>query len=166
MSTRKSIINQGESFLVKFLERAVTFFFSVILLLTILLVTLRYLFNSSIMGGNEMMDYLFIYTTSLGAAVSVCKKEHIRIAFFVDKLPQALRQFIDVVNYLLVAGINLVIAYLSFSWIQTVGNAESPVMRIPMWMIEVSVPLGCLFVVLFCLTGILNVYWDRTERRQ
>ena len=46
----------------------VTLMFFGILSLTILLVVMRYGFNSSIMGANEAMEYLFIYTTALGAA--------------------------------------------------------------------------------------------------
>lgn len=147
----------------KLLEKTISFFFCIILLLTITLVLLRYLFNTSIMGGSELMGYLFIYTTSLGAAVSICKNEHIRISYFVDKLPPAGRRFIAVTNYLLVAGINLVIAYLSISWIQQVGSSSSPVMRIPMWIAEISVPIGCLFVVLFCVTGIAKTLLPAQE---
>ena len=69
------------------LEGTITLFFAIILVLTVLLVILRYLFNSSIMGGNELMGYLFIYTTALGAAVAIGKGEHIQISFFVEHLP-------------------------------------------------------------------------------
>ncbi len=159
----KAIIERGEYPLMKLLEKVISCFFVIIILLTITLVILRYMFNSSIMGGNELMGYLFIYTTSLGAAVSICKNDHIRISYFVDKLPAKGQGIVSVINYLLVAGINLVIAYLSISWIHQVGSFASPVMRIPMWIAEISIPLGCVFVVLFCLTGIIKVFLPGKE---
>ena len=142
--------------MVVLLEKAVTVFFAVIFTMTILLVMLRYLFNSSISGGHELIGYLFIYTTSLGAAVSICRNDHIRISYFVDLLPQPLRKLIEILGYGLVAGINLIIAYLSMSWIQQVGDSPSPVMRVPMWVVEISIPSGCLFAVLFCLSAIIR----------
>lgn len=161
----RSILIREEGRLMKLLEQVISFFFCLILLLTILLVVLRYLFNSSIMGGNELMGYLFIYTTSLGAAVSICKNEHIRISYFVDLLPQSAQRLVNALNYLLVALINLVIAWLSYSWISQVGQAPSPVMRIPMWIVEISVPIGCLFVVLFCLSGLVRLFLPAGEER-
>ena len=63
----------------KFLEWVITLCFFIILMLTIILVVLRYGFNESIIGGNELMEYLFIYTTAIGAAVALRRREHIKI---------------------------------------------------------------------------------------
>jgi TRAP-type mannitol/chloroaromatic compound transport system permease small subunit len=43
--------------------------FMVIFILVVMLVILRYLFNTTIVGGNEATVQLFIHTTALGAAV-------------------------------------------------------------------------------------------------
>ena len=43
--------------------------------------------NQSITGANEIVTILFIYTTSIGAAVSIGKNEHIGIDVFVNILP-------------------------------------------------------------------------------
>ena len=97
------------------------------------------------------MEYLFIYTTALGAALAVGKREHIKIMFFVDKLPPVLRTAALVLGLLLVAFINIVIFRLSFPWMMKVGMSESPVMRVPMWAVQISVPLGCGLVVFYCI---------------
>ena len=131
----------------RLLETVVTLMFFSILVLTILLVVMRYGFNSSIIGGNEAMEYLFIYTTALGAAVSVGKGTHIRISFMVDKLKGGPKRWIDTVNYLLIAFINAVMIYYSAPWIRSAGYFESPVLRIPNWMVQASVPLGCGLVI-------------------
>ena len=81
------------------LETLVTLMFFSILMLTILLVIMRYGFNSSIIGGNEAMNYLFIYTTALGAAVSVGQGTHIKISFVVDHLPGRARRVVDMIGY-------------------------------------------------------------------
>ena len=149
-------MNQIEAVVTRILETVVTVFFGVIIVLTILLVVMRYVFNSSIIGGNELMEYLFIYTTAIGAAVAVGRREHISITYFLEKLPEKLQVGVDVLGLLLVAGINILIAVLSNRWIAKVGSSESPVMRIPMWTIEISVPIGCLFAALYCLFVIIR----------
>jgi len=144
------------------LEALVTLMFFGILILTILLVVMRYGFNSSIIGGNEAMEYLFIYTTALGAAVSIGKGTHIRISFLVDHLKGLPRRCIDIIGYLLIAFINAVMIYYSTPWIKSAGYFESPVLRLPNWMVQVSVPLGCGLVILYCLNHILMTWSGRS----
>lgn len=115
------------------------------------------------MGGNEAMEYLFIYTTALGAAVSVGQGTHIRISFLVDHLTGLPRQCIDMVGYLLIAFINAVMIYHSLPWIRSAGYFESPVMRIPNWMVQVSVPIGCTLVILYCLNHVVLEWIGRSS---
>ena len=133
----------------------ITCLFFVILSITITLVVMRYGFNSAIIGSNEAINYLFIYTTALGAAVSIGKIEHIRISFFIDKLKQKHRRYINILNYFLIAFINAVMIKYSLPWIKSAGYFESPVLRVPNWTVQVSVPIGCSLVILYCLNHII-----------
>ena len=148
-------LSQIEKRASQLIEGVVTVFFFFILLLTIVLVVLRYGFNTSIIGGNEAMNYLFIYTTALGAAVSVGKDGHIKISFLLDQLKGRLRRVINIINYLLISLINAVMIWYSLPWIRSAGNFESPVLRIPNWMVQISVPIGCLLVILYCLNHVI-----------
>jgi TRAP-type C4-dicarboxylate transport system permease small subunit len=150
----------------RILEAIVTLMFAAILGLTIILVIMRYGFNSSIIGGNESMEYLFIYTTALGAAVSVGKGSHIRIAVLVDQFKGRLLRGINIANYLLIAFINAVMIYYSAPWIRSAGYFESPVLRLPNWMVQISVPLGCCLVILYCLNHVVLEWAGRTEARE
>ena len=148
-------LQRVERLLTSVLEGIVTTFFFIILILTLSLVILRYGFNSTIIGGNEAMEYLFIYTTAIGAAISMSNREHIKITYFVDKLPPLLRKIVDVIRYLLVAFLNGVVIWYSIPWIKTVGSFESPVLRIPNRFVQISLPIGCGLVILYCVFHIL-----------
>jgi TRAP-type C4-dicarboxylate transport system permease small subunit len=153
-----------EQLATRLLEAIVTFFFFLILSITIILVIMRYGFNAAITGGNEAMNYLFIYTTALGAAVSIGNGEHIKISFLVDKLKTRSRKMVNIANYLLVGFINGVMIWYSLRWIRSTGYFESPVLRIPNWLVQVSVPLGCSLVILYCLNHIfLEILKGRTS---
>lgn len=144
------------------LEVIITFFFFIILSITITLVIMRYGFNAAIIGGNEAMNYLFIYTTALGAAVSIGNAEHIKITFLVDKLKARSRKLVNIINYLLIAFINGVMVWYSLPWIRSTGDFESPVLRIPNWMVQISIPVGCSLVILYCLNHILlEIFYNK-----
>jgi TRAP-type C4-dicarboxylate transport system permease small subunit len=116
---------------------------------------MRYGFNAAIIGGNEAMNYLFIYTTALGAAVSIGSSEHIKITFLIDRLKARSQKFVNIINHLFIAFINGVMVWYSLPWIRSTGYFESPVLRIPNWMVQISVPVGCSLVILYCLNHIL-----------
>ena len=137
------------------LESVISAFFAIILLVTILQVILRYAFNESILGGNELMEGLFIYTTSIGAAVAVKQRQHISIGYFVERLPPFLKRVSDIVVHLLIAFLNGVMIGYAIRWIGKVGSNESPVMRLPEWLFQISVPIGCALVVFYCLVMIV-----------
>ena len=139
----------------KLIEGMVTVLFFIILSLTIVLVIMRYGLNSTIVGGSEAMNYLFIYTTALGVSVSIGKGSHIKISYFIDKLSGKVRMIINILNFTLIGFINAVMAWQSIPWIISAGYFESPVLRIPNWMVYGSVPLRCSLVILYCINHLI-----------
>ena len=151
-----------DKYLTLLLDVLITICFTAILLLTILQVFLRYGFGSALLGGNEAMEGLFIYTTAIGAALAVRRKQHIAIDFLIDLFPRTARIIAQTINLLLVAALNGVVVYYSFPWIQKVGSNESPVMRVPEWIFQICIPIGSGLVILYCLYGILLLLTDKS----
>jgi TRAP-type C4-dicarboxylate transport system permease small subunit len=156
-------IQRFKGILLIMLQGIITGLFSIILILTILLVILRYGFNTAIIGGNEAMEYLFIYTTAIGAAVALGKREHIKITYFVDKLPLAMRSVVNVLDLILIGFINGVMIWYSIPWIKSVGSFESPVLRIPNRIVQASVPIGCGLVILCCLCLVVTDIFEKKQ---
>lgn len=147
--------NKNIDVLTIILDAVIASFFAAILLITILQVVLRYGFNASVLGGVEAMEGLFIYTTAIGAAAAIRRRQHISINFMVKLLPVLYQRMVDVLVHLLVAFLNGGMIYYSISWIGKVGGNESPVMRIPEWTMQISVPVGCGLVILYCVFNII-----------
>jgi len=143
--------------IIEVIEWLITLFLLVIFSLTVILVVLRYLFNSSILGGSEVVTFLFIYTTALGAAVAIPHDRHIRISFFIDKLKGVFRVGVEVLVYLLVAFINGIMFVYSLEWISVVGRDISQTLGIPLGIVKVSVPIGCALAVLLALYAAYRV---------
>ena len=154
-----NIVKQVAQLLTLILDWVIGSFFAGIILLTILQVILRYVFNAGILGGNEAMEALFIYTTSIGASLAVLRKRHININYFVGLLPKILRRLIDICVHLIIAFLNGVMIYFSVDWISKVGSNESPVLRVPEWIFQLSIPVGCGLVIMYCFIVILTIIW-------
>ena len=145
---------------VRALEVLLTLSFFVIAGMVLLLVVLRYVFSSTIVGGNEFTAHLFIYTTALGAAVSLARGQHIAISVVVDSLPALARRAIDAVGILLIAALHGGLLWLSLGWIRQVGSFDLPVLNVPQGLVQAAVPIGCALVLLFCVTRLARLGLD------
>ncbi len=142
---------RSERLISRILEAVVTICLACIFLLVTSLVVLRYGFNTTIIGANEFVVILFIYTSGLGAAIIVGKKQHIAITYFIDKLPISLRKTVDVLSFLLIAFINGVMIIYSIQWISKTGHYLTAALRIPQLYAQVVIPIGCGAAILYCL---------------
>jgi TRAP-type C4-dicarboxylate transport system permease small subunit len=145
-----------EDLVTRSLEGIVSFIFFVMVVLVLLLVVLRYVFATTIIGGNEATQFLFVYTTALGAAISVGKNSHIKISVIVERLPARLLWVADALKCVLVILLHAYLLYLSIKWISSVGYFESPVLQIPQGIVQVCIPISCGFIILYGLRQIAS----------
>jgi TRAP-type C4-dicarboxylate transport system permease small subunit len=154
-SHQSSGVERLESMLCRAVEHLLTVTFIVIFVLVILLVILRYIFSTTIVGGNEATVQLFIYTTALGAAVEVARGKHIIVDSFVNYLPARLRHWLDIINLALVGVLHGFLLKFSIDWVRAVGGNEHAVTHLPEGLVQIAMPIGCAFTVLFCVTRII-----------
>ena len=145
-----------EDLVTRSLEGIVAFIFLVMVVLILLLVVLRYVFASTIIGGNEATQFLFVYTTALGAAISVGKNSHIKISVIVEHLPVRFQWAAHNLNCVLVILLHAYLLYLRIKWISSVGYFESAVLQIPQGIVQVCIPISCGFIILYGLRQIAS----------
>lgn len=124
--------------------------------MVIILVILRYLFSTTIIGGNEATVVAFIFTTALGASVAIARDEHIAIDYFTNKLPPQTKQVLTRIRLVLLAVINAVIAVYAVIWIQRTGTFLMPTLGLPQLVAQISVPIGCGLSVLYCVARLFR----------
>lgn len=149
-----------ENIFTRLLIGIVALCFLSIVILVVTLVFLRYGFNATIIGANEFVVILFIYTSVIGSAIVIEKKEHIAITYFIDKLSPAKRKIIDVINYLLIIFFNLVMIYYSFNWINVTGNYLTAILQIEQIFAQIIVPIGCGITILYCFYHIISIFYS------
>lgn len=143
-------------------ERRLTFALEAVLaagmlgvLSTILvLVTMRYVFQSGLVGANELATVAFVYLSSIGAAVAVGRNEHIRVDLLASQLNARGRKALTVFTLSLVGLLNFVVVAYSVTWIATTGHTPMPASQVPRFVAQVSVPLGCGLAAFYCFARI------------
>ena len=157
-------IVKTEKLLSRILVGLIAFCLLSIVLLVMTLVVLRYGFNSTIIGANEFIVILFMYSSAIGAAVVLGQKEHIAITYFIDKLPPSIRRVVDIVNYILIALLNGVIIWYGMRWINITGSYLTAVLKIHQVYAQLVVPIGCSIAILYCINHIILTIHPKTTQ--
>ena len=147
-------MQKGIDKLTRILEGLISLYLLVMLSLVVLLVLLRYVFNQGIVGANEFVTILFVYSTAIGAALGVGRGDHIQIRFLVDRLPPSARSAIDVVGLLLIVLLNAVMLWYSVNWIAVTGSYVMPSTQLARACVQLSVPAGCGLAVVYCVVRV------------
>jgi len=140
-----------ENFLATILEGLLACCFLAIFSLVILQVFLRYALNTSIVGANEIIVVLFVYTTAIGGALAAGRGEHIALTFATETFPKRVQRALARICLLLVAFINAVMVWFSVHWISVTGGYLMPSTGLARWVAQISVPLGCGLAVIYCV---------------
>ena len=133
-------------------------------LVVVVLVALRYAFQSGLVGANETATVVFVYLSSLGAAVAVGRQEHIRVDLLSARLGTRGRLALEACNLGMVAILNAVLAVSSIAWIDATGQTLMPVTQMPRYLLQASVPLGCGLATLYCVIKLVILFRKELAR--
>ena len=150
----------------KVLNSAVILIFAGMTGLIIVLVMLRYFFNTSIPGGNEALRFAFVYTTFLGAAILVGQQQHIAIHLVTKHLPRtAQRIFAALQNWIIIA-MHVYLLTLSFRWIAVTGGNMAEELKFPLRFIQIALPIGTILASLYAFANSIEALFDREWRKE
>jgi TRAP-type transport system small permease protein len=152
---------RAKSLLDRILDALVSLIFAGMTILIILLVILRYFFNSSIPGGNEVLRFAFMYTTFLGAAVLIGHDEHIAIHLLTRRFPRIGQRIIAVANDWIIVALHVYLLVLSFRWIAVTGGNLAEELDFPMRFVQIALPIGAGLAALYAFSNSLDAIFDR-----
>jgi TRAP-type C4-dicarboxylate transport system permease small subunit len=140
-----------------------------LLLLTILLLVVgaqifaRYVLNHSLFWSEELARYLFIYLVFLGAAIALRREGHIRVSFFVERLPARVRRVVAVaVDLLLLFFVGTVLVQ-SVRLAILVWTVPTAALLIPWTFVYLGILLGMAAMVLVMLGALWRHVTGRTD---
>ena len=116
---------------------------ALICLITFANVIVRYFTDESFAFTEEISVFLMVVLTFFGASAAFAKNAHIRVSFFVDKLPPRLAHRIEIfvmivglVLFALIAGYGIRLFYDDWQY-----ETTSPGIGIPQWIYTIWLPL-------------------------
>jgi C4-dicarboxylate transporter DctQ subunit len=133
-------------------------FLALIAGLTIAQVILRYIFSYSLIWSEELSILLFIYLGFFGISVAYSQGKHLYVDALVVILPKSVRKVIESIAlgftcvFLLVVIVQMVKVMIVTSKV----GITTPALLLPMIVIYVSLPIGCLLF----LIQVVRKFWN------
>ncbi|MFA5621178.1 MAG: TRAP transporter small permease [Thermovirgaceae bacterium] len=110
----------------------------------------RFILHIPIAWTEEFGRYAFVWVSLLGAAEAARKGEHLNVTFFQDLVGGSGKKVMVVISELLSIVFFGFLVYQGFSWTLRNGfKVMADSFRLPMFYIQVIVPISATFVVLF-----------------
>ena len=103
----------------------------VTILLVIVNVITRKLFNYIIIWSEEIATSCFVYSVFIGAAYAYRKHQHVGVDLLVERLPAGARRVVHLITNALLVIINGYITVLSVQFIQSSWIKRMPITKLP-----------------------------------
>ena len=138
---------------------------SVMTVIIIIQVFMRYIFLYSLSWSEEVARYLMIWVSFLGASLALKYGLHIGVEFIINRFPEGIRGWVNLIAKM---GILIFLIYFTIggfrvSW--AVRDQDSPALLFSMAYAYLAAPVGGLFMI----TQLLNLLveeWIRTRKKR
>ncbi len=121
-----------------------------ICLISIANVVVRYATNISFAFTEEFSVFLLVFMTFVGASMAFASNEHIRITFFLDRMPPAVRWVCEVVTFVATTLMFALVVYYStkVTYAEWYWGETSPGLGNPVWIYTIWLPLLSVAIIL------------------
>ena len=137
------------------------------MLLTVVDVTLRYLFNAPITGATELSEFMMVIVVFPAFAWVAVERSHIRVDLLISIWPRRVQLIVEIFVLLLSLGIYCIIAWRAFVESMTVETTSSlpSVPHFPFyWIMTVGVIMLCLAIISLVIENVATVMKKEKKR--
>ena len=125
------------------------------LFFTFIQVVARYLFESSLVFSEELSRYLFVWTVFLGLPVVAKRGGHMAVTALSGRLKGAAARAMSIAAYLVGIAFMATMIIQGVEMVQRTSQQISPAMEISMSWVYLAIPIGCLFMMLQMVSGLV-----------
>lgn len=120
----------------------------------------RYFFGYSFNWAEELARYLMVWTAFLGAGLGMREGRHVAIEVLHDFLPKKIRRYFRAFVGLVIIAFMGILAYLGYEYAINSLAQASPVLRWPIGLVYMAIPIGAVLFVLH-FTTVFRDYMDQ-----
>ena len=140
----------------KFLDAFCVVCMALILLLVIVQVVMRYIFNSPLTWSEELAVYVMVWMTFAGSVICMRDKEHIDVTILVDYLPHGLQKLAIIFSRLASAVFLMIVIYYGFDFVMENRVVTSAANQINMGLVYSIIPLSCVGMLYYVIRSIVK----------
>ena len=104
--------------------------FAVTMVLVIMNVFTRYIFNFVIAWSEELSTSCFVYTVFIGAAWCLRTRQHVGVDLLVNRLPEKAREIVHLLTDIVILALNSYITYLAVLFMRSSKAKTMPIMKV------------------------------------
>lgn len=112
--------------------------------LAIVQVILRYVFDTIIFWSEEAIIYLVIFSTFVGAAITLRHNEHVNVNIVGFLLGERGKRYLATLGAFITVIYCAIIGAYGWLWLTEPGlrNTVTPALELPLWVVGLSLPIG------------------------
>ena len=125
----------------------------------------RYFLKVSIAFSEELVVYLFLYATMLGAPAAYSRGANMGFTLLTDKVPAAKQKYVVLITTIASIVFFGILFYYGCErcYTQYDYGVLTPIMKIPEWLFSLSIPLGSLLYIWRTIQYTAAVFKGRVE---
>lgn len=125
-------------------EVLLVLFLGIMVIMVLSQILLRNLYQSGILGGDELVRHLVLWIAFFGAGIATRSGSHVKIDVLTKFMPAKMRRYADTAVSLFSCVICALLAAASIQFIhfEYQGQARSAFFNTPVWIMAVILPLG------------------------
>ncbi len=139
------------------LDALVVVLFSLMFVVIVCQIVLRYVFNQPLVWTDEAAQYFFVWVSFLGWTMAARKRVHIGINVVADRLPPAGRRVLHALWCVAGVGFALVLAVVGVVIAYRNGDVRMVSIDFAFWPVYLAVPVAALFLVAYALRDLAQI---------
>ena len=134
------------------------FLFAVMVVVGTYQIVTRFVFNNPSTISEELLTYTFAWMAMFASALVFGKRDHMRMTFLVDKLPDSKRRILEIgIEVLVVAFAVIVLIYGGFTIMQLTMTQKTASLGIMMGVVYSVVPVCGILIAVYGLLNIIDL---------
>lgn len=144
----------------KIVETSVLVMLSTMVVMVSASVFWRYGLNAALSWSEELVRYLLVWVSFLGASMATYRGAHIGITLFTERLPQQVKRCVALLVYLLMILFLVIILYQGVKILPVMAVRVAPTLGVRMNVIYIVVPIAAgtmiFHVIVQCMATLLG----------
>ncbi|MCF4113829.1 MULTISPECIES: TRAP transporter small permease [Dethiosulfovibrio] len=116
------------------------------------------IFGDALIWSEELVRFMLVGASLVGAAVAFYRGSHISITFLTERLPRPLRLFVAVVVQSMAVAFFVIVGWYGGALMETEAFQTTPALGVSMRWIYAMYPLFCVVVILHLVAGFKGLF--------